>query len=753
MVPSVIEKRHVLQAIDHINQNGVPPSRGSRRFCLVHDTAHYPPKYLVSLAHRFATGRLLESEEFSGGPETNAFLTELGFRIQGCNCGGASPLGPQIPPVPRGHSERCGTCKTRVRQLLEKIYGDCAENVTFEWKTRPEHYQQTSIYQPLLGIYRDLCRYRGHTDFIKTQRLPPCDFLVPNPGFILEFDESQHFTRPRKISLSLYPPGVPIGFPIDRWISLCEQHNEEDHDPPYRDEQRAWYDSLRDLLPPLQGLHPTLRIYASDYAWCSLDPELPGDVARFEEMVGDNLPAPEQKKHGSLRNGRAERAGTERMKFYRVALVFPPVWDSSSAGLPPAKPFSRRAEVPTSREFHNESPQLVVFPEAYVHTTEKPRLSQLADLARALGTHLIVGAQESVHGRENGAQILLHFSPDGRSQKIYTKHSTAGAIAFELPGWSPERNLPVVDINGIRVGFTICHDSYLGLLQRYIAKRGAQLWVNPSFDNVVEEKWASIHRLRAVENGFTALCTLHANQKKRRHTHPFGFGPDGRELLARKPGEVTAPRPLSECRDPGIYLVDAPLGTPEARQDPGILPTSQKWPSTRVSGTPSEIRVSPREGSPGIQLRDSWAPITPSTPLTLGKIRIMFGLVHGAELLEIGSFFTLTKSAEEENCSPVFWNIWDQLPAESDQLVSIMLGRSLEFCAPVILSDRRRIYEVTEIANNEKNLRRVKVETAETTLDLRRAWGLKSAFKMVRGHLTGAHARQLALERYASLLD
>lgn len=40
-------------------------------------------------------------------------------------------------------------------------------------------------------------------------------------SFILEFDESQHFSRPRLVSLSLYPREFKPGFPISRWKQLC----------------------------------------------------------------------------------------------------------------------------------------------------------------------------------------------------------------------------------------------------------------------------------------------------------------------------------------------------------------------------------------------------------------------------------------------------------------------------------------------------------------------------------------------------
>jgi hypothetical protein len=49
---------------------------------------------------------------------------------------------------------------------------------------------------------------------VKSRTLRPCDFFVPNPGFIVEFDESQHFTKPRRIALQNYPEKIELGFVI-----------------------------------------------------------------------------------------------------------------------------------------------------------------------------------------------------------------------------------------------------------------------------------------------------------------------------------------------------------------------------------------------------------------------------------------------------------------------------------------------------------------------------------------------------------
>ena len=296
MIPIIIAREHLVKAIQQINNNGVPARRRSHDYCLVYESYHYPPKYTIALAHKISTGRFLPSDRFSGGQESNIFLKSRGFEVVSCNCDGIFKVREQRRDINRSssarsksqktHSERCPECKVRVRQLLERIYGTCIPNYRLGWPTQLSAYSATPIFDHLERVLRRLKEFRGHSNFVKSESIPPIDFFIPQPGFIVEFDESQHFTTPRKIALSLYPPNPLVGFPLDRWISLCEAHNAKDNDPPYRDEQRAWYDTLRDIVPILHGMQPTVRLYAGDRPWCSLDPHNNDDLDTFKAMLG-----------------------------------------------------------------------------------------------------------------------------------------------------------------------------------------------------------------------------------------------------------------------------------------------------------------------------------------------------------------------------------------------------------------------------------------------------------------------------------
>jgi hypothetical protein len=90
---------------------------------------------------------------------------------------------------------------------------------------------------------------------------------------------------PRKIALLSYPYKSRSGFSLAQWIYTCDEIKAQDPAPIYRDEQRAWYDTLRDFLPELKGLEPTVRLYSNERQWCSLNPDNRDDIAHFKAII------------------------------------------------------------------------------------------------------------------------------------------------------------------------------------------------------------------------------------------------------------------------------------------------------------------------------------------------------------------------------------------------------------------------------------------------------------------------------------
>jgi hypothetical protein len=177
-----------------------------------------------------------------------------------------------------------------VQELLSTLYGNCHVNHSFPWSARPEDYSGTVISGALERIRDALGALRGHRDFIKSAQMPPCDYFIADPPFIVEFDESQHFSRPRWVALANYPEQIAVGFSIARWQALCREIDAADNTPFDRDERRAWYDTLRDLLPPVHGFKPTIRLYAAETRWCALG-DSTRDIASFRALIERCLPA------------------------------------------------------------------------------------------------------------------------------------------------------------------------------------------------------------------------------------------------------------------------------------------------------------------------------------------------------------------------------------------------------------------------------------------------------------------------------
>ena len=81
MIPENITREHIIKAIEEIDNSEVPSERNSEIYDLEYDNKKYPPKYVISLANKYANDRELNPSAFSGGDESNGFLKSLGFTI------------------------------------------------------------------------------------------------------------------------------------------------------------------------------------------------------------------------------------------------------------------------------------------------------------------------------------------------------------------------------------------------------------------------------------------------------------------------------------------------------------------------------------------------------------------------------------------------------------------------------------------------------------------------------------------------
>lgn len=298
VIPDHITRDDIERALQEIQREGVPKRRQSTKYSVQFEGDGFPPKYVISIAHKMATGTQLSPSEFSGGRETNRFLEQHGFEIKQTKARTetakkesetASDESAHSTVDSRSHTgNHCTACKSTIHDLLQQIYGEAIREFSTSLSARLEDYEDTSYYEELRRVYNSLANHRGHSHFVKATSLRPYDYFVPDPGMIIELDESQHFTKPRWISLEEYPDDLSLGFDRRRWISLCKEIHASDSDPAYRDEQRAWYDTLRDFAPLMADTSPEIpvvRLYANDREWCTLDPSAADDVEQFRDLL------------------------------------------------------------------------------------------------------------------------------------------------------------------------------------------------------------------------------------------------------------------------------------------------------------------------------------------------------------------------------------------------------------------------------------------------------------------------------------
>ena len=77
MIPDNITADHVRSAIARLRAEGYPAQHESTKHDLAFENERFPPKMVLSYANVFANGSEFSTEDFSGGPESNEFLTSL----------------------------------------------------------------------------------------------------------------------------------------------------------------------------------------------------------------------------------------------------------------------------------------------------------------------------------------------------------------------------------------------------------------------------------------------------------------------------------------------------------------------------------------------------------------------------------------------------------------------------------------------------------------------------------------------------
>ena len=119
--------------------------------------------------------------------------------------------------------------------------------------------QLAELYGALLDIARREGRLRRGQPLCERWTLT-YDIYSPKLKCFIEVDERQHFSKPRLDWIQRTPRPIYPTYFWEEALPGLVRAPARDRDPAHRDEQRAYRDACRDLLPIVYGFGRTLRL-------------------------------------------------------------------------------------------------------------------------------------------------------------------------------------------------------------------------------------------------------------------------------------------------------------------------------------------------------------------------------------------------------------------------------------------------------------------------------------------------------------
>ncbi len=206
--------------------------------------------------------------------------------------------------------------------------------------------------------------------------------------------------------------------------------------------------------------------------------------------------------------------------------------------------------------------------------------------ARRHGITLIGGSVTELRdGRDRCSNTSAVYGPEGELVAVYRKiHmfdvDVAGLVYRESETQEPGDEIVACDVEGWRVGLTVCYDLRFPELYRILALGGAELITAPAAFTLFTGKdhWELLARARAVEN---QLYVAAANQWG---THEPGKASYGRSLIADPWGVVLAVAPDEDT------VISAELDRARLRRVREAVPSlasrrpaAYRWPAAAQS--------------------------------------------------------------------------------------------------------------------------------------------------------------------------
>ena len=515
-----ITREHVLTAIDLFLRDE-PYCPEAKSTFLMYNDKKLPAKHIRGMAYKVAFGKELSKHDYSGGMETVRFFKKLGFDM--CYSGQiirgdfstdtkSVKIEKTEPVVDRPEKSKNPAQKITIptkgvieqKNALQLILnnlceGDVVCEKTFPWMKTPETY--TDYYKK---IYEALHAYRGHNDFAKKNISLRCDFVCESKKLIIEYDERQHFTTAREISLACYKD-LDFYYDADLWKKACNDVNAKDNVPVNRDETRAFYDSVRDIEAARHGYRLVRIMHGQiDFEQENAKKKL-SEILKFDTTEKADLKIGLYLQTEDVQNPREFRKVISAVKKADIdLLVFPEISYT---------PFT---------DMINSS-----------DITDKYVLDEIIDkciqLSKDANCAVIIGSID-YYDTIFSLYANANCSDNETRHTLYIKHTATKFSCFDFDDFEAisETNFTPILLKGNRIAMTICYDCNHALFSRMYGIQGIDIIINLTGGNVVYDKWHKYTKTRAIENNCFTFTTMGGAPEE--NSYVYGFTPSGKEL-------------------------------------------------------------------------------------------------------------------------------------------------------------------------------------------------------------------------------
>jgi predicted amidohydrolase len=191
--------------------------------------------------------------------------------------------------------------------------------------------------------------------------------------------------------------------------------------------------------------------------------------------------------------------------------------------------------------------------------SDHPAVRFYADMAKELGINLLIGSISSIRVAEGKLANRSYLF--GRDGQIIASYDKIHMFDVDLPNGDKYResdmNAPgttsvLANMDGTKVGLSVCYDVRFPHLYRSLSKAGAEILTIPAAFTVPtgEAHWEVLLRARAIENGAFVIAPAQVG------THEGGRDTWGHSMIISPWGKI-----IAEIQEnaPGYAVVDLDL--------------------------------------------------------------------------------------------------------------------------------------------------------------------------------------------------